>query len=297
MGAIGALPPPRRVTPSVYPLLGLLALTGSYLAGAHWMDARVACPNQGLVDCTAVLSGPGSVVLGLPLAAWGSLWALLGMGLLSRTGWMRRGWQALGGMGLLWAWAHELADRHVCLWCSGIQLGIVAVLILSQDWTAFRAGWQGLWPRPVRRPAALAGGMAAMGLMGVSLWHPVGPWVLTGLWAIAWGGIGAWGTAILTRRARPRWTAWTSVGLGSTPWLVGTGVAACAGGVCTAGVSVLGTSGSVGLAGLLGVLAPVAPLAAQGALLIASGLALGWVTARIGRAATHAEGKKEVDGA
>ena len=108
-------------------LFGVLIL-GAYLTGVHWGAHTVACPTNGLINCNAVLTGPGSVVIGLPLAAWGALWALSGFFLLRRT---ERIWLAFGVAGLLWAWLHEIIDGHLCLWCSAMQLLIILAIVMS----------------------------------------------------------------------------------------------------------------------------------------------------------------------
>jgi uncharacterized membrane protein len=123
--------------------LVIATMIGLYLASMGGDHQVVGCPVSGLINCRSVLSGPGSVTMGIPLALWGALWAATGLllpGLLRRTwrvriGWM---WAVLGVGGLIWAWTHEILDGHVCLWCSVMQTLIIAAAVPSDIW-CFRA--------------------------------------------------------------------------------------------------------------------------------------------------------------
>jgi len=101
---------------------------------AYAAPETVGCPGSTLtpvINCAAVVHNPASALAGLPLGWWGLLW-LVGSGLL--LFWTRRPavysrlWAAGGLLGLLWAWVHEWASRHVCLWCTLVQ---TVVLVLS----------------------------------------------------------------------------------------------------------------------------------------------------------------------
>lgn len=109
----------------------LVAALGLYLTMLHYTGAPVACPpiptTGELVNCQAVLTSSGSVILGIPLALWGSLWALAS---LVRRG--RKIWTLFGVLGLAWAWTHEWQVGHLCLWCTAMQIGIL--LILANFW-------------------------------------------------------------------------------------------------------------------------------------------------------------------
>ena len=65
--------------------LGLsLAAVGiaSYLTVAHYADpGALACPDSGVVNCTLVTTSPESVVLGVPVAVLGLVWAAAMVGL------------------------------------------------------------------------------------------------------------------------------------------------------------------------------------------------------------------------
>ncbi len=110
-------------------LLMLVAALGGYLTYLHYTGGVAACPATPLINCTRVLTSGGSVVIGLPLPAWGALWALIGCASWPRASrWL---WLGLGMAGLAWAWGHELALQTLCLWCSGMQAGILAAMIAS----------------------------------------------------------------------------------------------------------------------------------------------------------------------
>lgn len=119
----------RQIYDKGLPLL--VAALGFYLTWLHYTGAPVACPpiptTGGLVNCQAVLTSSGSVILTVPLALWGSLWALA-----SLWGPGKKVWTPLGVLGLAWAWAHEWQVGHLCLWCTAMQIGIL--LILANFW-------------------------------------------------------------------------------------------------------------------------------------------------------------------
>jgi uncharacterized membrane protein len=112
-----------------YGFLGVVVLLGVYLTGFHYVGSVPSCPATPLINCTRVLTSGGSVLIGVPLPLWGAVWAASGMLRLFR--WGRRIWIALGGLGLCWAWGHEIALRSICLWCSGMQFGILLAVILG----------------------------------------------------------------------------------------------------------------------------------------------------------------------
>lgn len=120
-----------------------LIVIDSYLSGVHWAHQPVAsCPETGLVDCQAALTGPGSVVLGWPLATWGVLWGMAGWWVAGRAGHIRTFWHLAGLLGLAWAGGHEVLDSHLCLWCSAAQLSILLALATSLDWRRARIRWR-----------------------------------------------------------------------------------------------------------------------------------------------------------
>lgn len=261
----------KRTTISRLALIDVMAV-GLYLSWAHWFHATVACPATGLINCTAVLTGPGSVVFGLPLALWGAAWAGLGfIATTARPVWSTRLWQGVGLAGLLWAWGHEIVDGHLCLWCSAVQLGVLLALVGSVHWKdsgqRWRQGWVAIsWT--AWRIALGAGLLSLSTFLGYQIWLGTDTWGVLMTLGLLWGIATTWLTALFLSRPRVRrWpSALGSVG-GAVPLtvLTGVGATACASGLCTTGVGTVATLSSVGLGGLLtATFGAFGPLALQG---------------------------------
>ena len=123
----------RRVTrwvPVVSLGLALAAVAiASYLTAAHYTDpAALACPDTGIVNCALVTTSSWSVILGVPLAVLGLVWALVMAGLTVPWAW-RSGarWVdsirlALSGAGaamvLYLVYVELFRVGAICLWCS-----------------------------------------------------------------------------------------------------------------------------------------------------------------------------------
>lgn len=231
------------------------------LTGVHLAGGTVACPTHGIINCQAVLTGTGSVLAGIPLPLWGAAWAALGGVMVwqsypvARRWWTA--WRFAAGAGLVWAWAHEVADHHLCLWCSGLQITILATALLSVPWAGIRQTIRERLPQlwQHRRYAALTGLLASTAFVA-NQWH-----LGTDRWGWAVGIAAIWGFAIawlmalwLMQRPARRRGPTTVTSLSSIPLSIGTGVlaTACAGGVCSVGVGVGGaTLMAMGLSGLL----------------------------------------------
>ncbi len=119
-----------------------LALAGvaiaSYLTVTHYTDpAALACPDTGVVNCTLVTTSPESVVLGVPLAVLGLVWALAMTALCvpwawrSRAAWVDR--TRLVGAGAGASMVLYLVDTElfrigaICLWCTAMHVTAVAL--------------------------------------------------------------------------------------------------------------------------------------------------------------------------
>lgn len=246
--------------------LFLAALLGLYLTGAHAAGGAVACPSSGIVDCRAVLSGPGSVVAGVPLAGWGALWAIAGAADPWWSPAVRLAWRVGGLAGLAWAWTHEIRDGRLCLWCSGLQLLVLIGLSLAGPGGGARRLWRGirrLWAHPARGSAGAAGLVAAGAFAGYQAWLGTDTWGVVVPLAILWGGASAWGLLLWWTRRPVSRPGRLAAGAGGVPLTVAAGAAATA---CTAGVCAAGASAaSLGVAGLLAAVFGVfAPLAVQG---------------------------------
>ena len=99
----------------------------SYLTVTHYTDpAALACPDTGIVNCTLVTTSSWSVVLGVPLAVLGLVWAV-----------------AMAGLTLPWAW------RSGARWVDGARLGLsgagAAMVLYLVYVELFRIGAICLW--------------------------------------------------------------------------------------------------------------------------------------------------------
>jgi uncharacterized membrane protein len=122
----------------------VLALVGAAIAGyltvLHYTTTvPLICVGQGgLINCADVLSSPQSVVLGLPVAAWGLAWFVL----LALGAWVGRrdgrlmpwltGWALAGAVVVVYLVYVEFDVLHaVCIWCSTLHLIILVITGLA----------------------------------------------------------------------------------------------------------------------------------------------------------------------
>jgi uncharacterized membrane protein len=115
----------------------------SYLTFTHYADpAALACPDTGVVNCTLVTTSSWSVVLGVPVALLGLMWAL-----------------AMAVLTTPWAWRAEAA------WVDGARLALAtagaAMVVYLVYVELFRVGAICLWCTAVH--------VTAVGLFGVVL--------------------------------------------------------------------------------------------------------------------------------
>jgi uncharacterized membrane protein len=114
-----------------------VALAG-YLTFTHYTDpTALACPDTGIVNCTAVTTSQWSVILGVPVALLGLLWAL-GMAAMnsplawrSPVRWLAWGRLALGAAGaamvLYLVYVELFRVDAICLWCTGVHITAIAL--------------------------------------------------------------------------------------------------------------------------------------------------------------------------
>ena len=119
--------------------LSVLAVgIASYLTVTHYADpTALACPESGVVNCTLVTTSPESVVLGVPLAVIGLVWALVVVGLCSpwawraRAEWVERARLAATGAGALvvvyLVYTELFRIGAICLWCTAMHVTAVAL--------------------------------------------------------------------------------------------------------------------------------------------------------------------------
>ena len=110
----------------------------SYLTVAHYTDpAALACPDTGIVNCALVTTSSWSVVIGVPLAVIGLVWAVVMTGLTvpwawrSSSRWVDPTRLALSGAGaamvLYLLYVELFRVGAICLWCSAMHLTAVCL--------------------------------------------------------------------------------------------------------------------------------------------------------------------------
>jgi uncharacterized membrane protein len=144
VAGVEAPPATRGVGLSAFALSLIGVVLSTYMTIAHFTEATIlACSGRGELSCTAVTTSPESRAFGIPVALLG-LGFFVVMSILSSPRVWRRSarWLALSrtvlaGTGLLfilWLIAAEvLIIGHVCLWCTGVHVVTIAlVLVLTR---------------------------------------------------------------------------------------------------------------------------------------------------------------------
>ena len=139
----------RRRVPAWVPAISLgLSLVAvaiaSYLTVTHYSDpTALACPDTGIVNCTLVTTSSWSVVLGVPLAVLGLVWAVVMTGLTvpwawrSAAPWVDRARLLVSGAGaamvLYLVYVELFRIGAICLWCTAMHVTAVCLfgVILS----------------------------------------------------------------------------------------------------------------------------------------------------------------------
>ena len=110
----------------------------SYLTVAHYTDpAALACPDTGIVNCALVTTSSWSVVLGVPLALIGLVWALAMTGLSVPWAWRAAPpWvdaarlvasSAGAAMVLYLVYVELFRIGAICLWCTAMHVTAVSL--------------------------------------------------------------------------------------------------------------------------------------------------------------------------
>ena len=137
-----ARPVARRVPGWVSPTslgLSLAAVAiSSYLTVTHYTDpAALACPDTGIVNCTLVTTSSWSVLLGVPLAVLGVVWAVVMTALTtpwawrSAASWVDGARLAVSGAGaamvLYLVYVELFRIGAICLWCTTMHVTAVCL--------------------------------------------------------------------------------------------------------------------------------------------------------------------------
>jgi uncharacterized membrane protein len=135
---------PGWVVATTWGLSMLAVALTAYLTITHYTDpTALACPATGIINCTAVTTSSWSVILGVPVALLGLLWALGMAGLNSpwawrasadstdSTKWLGPARLALSGAGavmvLYLVYIELFRVDAICLWCTGVHVTAVAL--------------------------------------------------------------------------------------------------------------------------------------------------------------------------
>ncbi len=111
----------------------------SYLTVTHYTDpAALACPDTGIVNCTLVTTSSWSVVVGVPLAVLGVVWAVVMTALTtpwawrSAARWVAGARLAVSGAGaamvLYLVYVELFRIGAICLWCTAMHVTAVCLL-------------------------------------------------------------------------------------------------------------------------------------------------------------------------
>jgi uncharacterized membrane protein len=129
---------PRWTTTTTLGLSLLAVGLTAYLTITHYTDpTALACPDTGIVNCTAVTTSSWSVILGVPVALIGLLWAASMTALNSSWAWRSSArWLdaarlVLSGAGALMVFYLVYVELFrvdaICLWCTGVHVTTIAL--------------------------------------------------------------------------------------------------------------------------------------------------------------------------
>jgi uncharacterized membrane protein len=134
---------PARWVPLTGTALALAGLAVSiYLTISHYTDPRMlACPDTGAINCAKVTTSPESVILGIPVAAYGLLF-FAGMVLLNlpavwrrQQTWMTATRLAGTGIGIVTVfyliYVELFRVNAICLWCTVVHVIAFALFTIA----------------------------------------------------------------------------------------------------------------------------------------------------------------------
>ncbi len=139
---VATRPPARRVpawVPATSLGLSLVAVAiAAYLTVTHYSDpTALACPDTGIVNCTLVTTSSWSVLLGVPLAVLGLVWAAVMTALTvpwawrARARWVDGARLVVSGAGaamvLYLVYVELFRIGAICLWCTAMHVTAVSL--------------------------------------------------------------------------------------------------------------------------------------------------------------------------
>ena len=119
--------------------LSLVAVAiAAYLTVTHYSDpTALACPDTGIVNCTLVTTSSWSVLLGVPLAVLGLVWAAVMTALTvpwawrARARWVDGARLVVSGAGaamvLYLVYVELFRIGAICLWCTAMHVTAVSL--------------------------------------------------------------------------------------------------------------------------------------------------------------------------
>ena len=136
-------PAPARWVALTGTVLALAGLAMSvYLTVNHYTDPRtLACPDTGALNCVKVTASPESVILGIPVAAYGLLFfaAMVFLNLPSvwrrQQAWVTTARLAATGIGVITVlylvYVELFRVNAICLWCTGVHVIAFALFVIA----------------------------------------------------------------------------------------------------------------------------------------------------------------------
>ena len=129
---------PRWITITTLGLSLLAVGLAAYLTVTHYTDpTALACPDTGIVNCTAVTTSSWSVILGVPVALIGLLWAASMTAIntpwawRASARWLDTARLVLSGAGAAMVFYLVYVELFrvdaICLWCTGVHLTAIAL--------------------------------------------------------------------------------------------------------------------------------------------------------------------------
>jgi uncharacterized membrane protein len=142
---------PRRVpgwTPALGMALSILGLaTSVYLPIVHYTEpTRLACPQTTTIDCAKVTTSPESIILGIPVAAFGlPFFAAMAIANLPAL-WRQHRTAIVGGRltiaftGIIFVlyllYVELFRVGALCLWCTGVHVITFGLFLMTLIGTA-----------------------------------------------------------------------------------------------------------------------------------------------------------------
>jgi uncharacterized membrane protein len=144
-------PVPRWAVWTTFSLALIGLAISSYLTYTHFQPMALVCSDTGAINCAFVTSSPQSYFLGIPVAMLGLAQYVVMVILCSPFGYSRaQRWihiarfvlAAIGVCFVLWLISAEiLILGKYCLWCSGVHLVSIALLIVLTRVSPAQLGW------------------------------------------------------------------------------------------------------------------------------------------------------------